>query len=331
MRDLIKNRAFWCFLDKTFFKKHKETFLFIFMILLPAPILASEKPSGLTIKHPDIIIIAPGNTTKSLLFKKNLDQRSSLESLIISTTDSIPQGYSNVIITIGARAFHETLTSGVSQRLTIATFISRKTYFKIINRHKTTPSSNTAIFTEIPLDKQIKLAKSLLPESVQFSTLIPKHSSNIESVIRKEAKMNDLEVLLDVYETPLSLKKLFDSDIFKSTFILALNKPQIFNARSLRHILLKGYRNNISVIGPNDVAVRSGSLASVYFPIEEIVRLSTGIISQFTKTTVIPPPQNAQRFNFMINMKVAHSLNINIPAETYIKKTLKMNWPNNNE
>jgi len=279
-----------------------------------------------------IRIIAPKNTKKGTLIENALKKHPSL-SITRSSTDNIAALEENkkIIITVGAVAFHQALKSNLPHTLILATYISKNTYFKVLEVYKEESPSVTAIFSEIPLGKQIRLAKTLLPPNTHLTTLISEQSQYHKNTIIESARANNIEANVHVFENRSSLNKLFKSDVFKPTFILSHSDPLIFNASSLKHILLKGYRNNISVIGPNNEAVSGGSLASIYFPDKEILRASEKVILYFRDTGIIPSPKNLKRFNFVINRNVAKSMNINIPSDKVINKALGIDWLENHE
>jgi len=277
-------------------------------------------------------IVTPKNTKKGLLIEDALKKYPNL-TITRSSTDNFlaPENNKQIIITVGAVAFHQVLKSHLPHTLILATYISKNTYFKVLEIYKEESPSVTAIFAEIPLGKQIRLAKTLLPQSAHLTTLLNEQSKHHENTIRESAHANNIEASVHFFENRSSLSKLFESDVFKPTFILSHTDPKIFNARSLKHILLKGYRNNISVIGPNNEAVSAGSLASIYFPDAEILRVSEKVILYFRDTGITPSPQNLKLFNFVINKKVAKSMNINIPPDVIIEKALGMDRLENHE
>jgi len=274
-----------------------------------------------------IRIITPKNTKKGILIEDALKKHPNL-TITRSSTDNFLALEKNkqIIITVGAVAFHQVLKSHLPHTLILATYISKNTYFKVLEVYKEETPSVTAIFSEIPLGKQIRLAKTLLPQSTHLTTLISEQSQHHKNTIIESARANNIEANVHVFENRSSLNKLFESGVFKPTFILSHADPLIFNARSLKHIILKGYRNNISVIGPNNEAVSGGSLASIYFPDKEMLRVSKKVILYFRDTGIAPSPQNLNLFNFVINKNVAKSMNINIPPDRVINRALGMDW-----
>jgi len=288
--------------------------------------------------HPDaesklsIRIVTPNNTKKGVLIENALKKYPNLTITKLSTDNFLaPGNKKQIIITVGAVAFHQVLKSRLPHTLILASYISKNTYFKVLEVYKKDSPSVTAIFAEIPLGKQIKLAKTLLPQNTHLTTLLSEKSQHHENTIRESARENNIKASVHFFKDRSSLNKLFESDVFRPTFILSHADPLIFNARSLKHILLKGYRNNTSVIGPNKEAVSAGSLASIYFPDTELARVSESVILNFSDTGITPNPQNLTFFSFVINKNVAKSMNINIPSDKVIKKALGIDWLENHE
>ena len=281
----------------------------------------------------NIILITPKESKKGLWIESTFKKNSKIKFNITKSNTEKPltSTKKDHIITVGAVAFHQALASRLPHSLILATYITKSTYRKVLENHKQNQPSTTAIFSDIPLDKQIHLGKILIPQSTHVTTLTSDYSIHNEEVIRNASQKHKLIADLHFFEDRSSFNHLFNTDLFRSTFILALADPNIFNSRSLKYILIKGYRNNIGVIGPNKEAVEMGSLASIYFSDNEFSRVAQNSIVEFYDTGIVPKPKNLKYFNFIINNNVAKSMNITIPHDSEIQKALAMHWLTNNE
>lgn len=328
-----------CFLLGIYLQKcHGGSFFLLFVLFCLSPLTYAKPIQEVVNNYPDtehklnVRIVAPKNTKKGVLIESTLKKQRNI-TITRSSPDSFlaPQNKNQIIITVGAVAFHQVLKSRAPHALILATYISKNTYLEVLEVYKKDSPSVTAIFTEIPLGKQIQLAKTLLPQVTHLTTLLSKQSQRHETTIRESARENNIEASVHVFENRVSLNKLFESGVLKPTFILSHSDPKIFNTRSLTHILLKGYRNNISVIGPNKRSVSAGSLASIYFPDKELARASLTIILDFNDRGITPTPKNLTSFDFVINKNVAKSMNISIPPNNVIRKALGLDWLENHE
>lgn len=105
-------------------------------------------------------------------------------------------------------------------------------------------------------------------------------------------------------------------------FILAAPDSDIYNPRTIKHILLTAYRRNRIVIGPSQAYVKAGSLASTYTPLTEIANLAAGYIEEYRANGRFPRPAYPDRFNIELNQQVARSLNIPLPDKQDIIRSV---------
>ena len=101
-----------------------------------------------------------------------------------------------------------------------------------------------------------------------------------------------------------SLRALKDADV-----ILGMNDTAIYNATTIRSILMRLYRASRPLIGPDKGYVRAGAVASTYSGVTETIKAVAELLdANKVWPNIIPNPH----FNVVINAQVARSLNINV-------------------
>jgi len=102
--------------------------------------------------------------------------------------------------------------------------------------------------------------------------------------------------------------------IAQTEVLLALPDNAVFNAETIRNILLSTYRHKQAVIGFSSDMVRAGALASTYSDIEDIDVQVAETVAHFVATGALPAPQFPRYFRTAVNEGVARSLDVTVDA-----------------
>lgn len=167
--------------------------------------------------------------------------------------------------------------------------------------------NTTAIFSGQPIDRQISLALAINKESKRLSIpwLIPDQINDIDRSIKRypDIKWNTPKLEGDSKDQTKISKSLHDADA-----LIAIDDTDIYNAKSLRSILLSAYRLRKPMIGPGPAFVKAGSMASVYSDLDAYLIELESLIESYLKSADIPEPRWPKNFRLMINDNVARSL-----------------------
>jgi ABC-type uncharacterized transport system substrate-binding protein len=116
-----------------------------------------------------------------------------------------------------------------------------------------------------------------------------------------------------------SLKILKDSDL-----VLGLNDNAIYNATTIRSILMRLYRASRPLVGPDKGYVRAGAVASTYSGVSETLKAISVLLKDGKAwPEIIYNPY----FNVSINTQVARSLNISVGAPEEVRDKVKEYLP----
>ncbi|MFT7108395.1 MAG: hypothetical protein ACI843_000030 [Psychrobacter glaciei] len=159
------------------------------------------------------------------------------------------------------------------------------------------------------LEHQLALIKLLSPQIKSIAVLhSPSSDNNLLQIINLAEKF-DLKVNTAVINDPLNWDMASLKAVKESDAVLGINDRAIYNATTIRSILMRLYRASRPLIGPDKGYVRAGAVASSYSGVKETLQTVTQLLSS---KQIWPEIIQNQNFNVAVNTQVARSLNINI-------------------
>ena len=169
------------------------------------------------------------------------------------------------------------------------------------------PPRLSLLWSDPPLDRQLRLTRILLPQVKRVGVLYDNHSEFLLKELRQAAHPLGLEVVTERWDNiqdSRPLQRLLD----KSDVLLGLDDPDLYNSKTAKNLLLSSYARQLALIGPNAGFVKAGSLASSYSDQSDWLVILDRLLDQPTATwprTYYPP-----RFKVSSNPQVARSLGI---------------------
>lgn len=240
-----------------------------------------------------------------------------------------PYHHACMIVTVGSEALAMVLAS--KPPLPIFSVLSRKNTVQTLlkTNHCSMDSPHrpiTAIYLDQPLERQIHLLQSILPQQrhLRIGILVGPNMLEEQRVLEKVAKQKKLSInmiSIEKEENPIST---LDNLLNNTDVILALPHPHIYNPANARGILLSAFHKQVPLIGYSRTYVNNGALAAVYSTTKQIAEQTAQQIQQIVakKPLVFPPPQYPAEFAIAVNYQVARSLKIAIKSEANLKSTL---------
>ncbi|MBM3113226.1 ABC transporter substrate-binding protein [Pseudomonas arcuscaelestis] len=123
------------------------------------------------------------------------------------------------------------------------------------------PPYLSLLWNDPPLDRQLRLTRYLLPEAQRIGVLYAEHSQFLLEELRRAAKPMGLKIIAqawpDLHDSRPLQTLLQNSDV-----LLGIDDPQLYNAKTVKNVLLSSYGRQMALIGPNAGFVRAGALAS---------------------------------------------------------------------
>ncbi|VVQ07999.1 hypothetical protein PS918_04921 [Pseudomonas fluorescens] len=169
------------------------------------------------------------------------------------------------------------------------------------------PPHLSLLWSDPPLERQLRLTRILLPQIKRVGVLYDDHSEFLLNELRRSAHALGLEVVTERWDNTHDSRPL-QSLLSNSDVLLGLDDPDLYNPKTVKNLLLSSYSRQLALIGPNAGFVRAGSLASTYSDQSDWLAILDELLSQPPATwprTYYPP-----RFKVSSNPQVARSLGI---------------------
>ena len=174
-----------------------------------------------------------------------------------------------------------------------------------------------------PLIRQAVAGREILPHATRVAMLARPETVELYEPLVDKLPAYGLQARVFVVSSDNDLIPTLIHALNYGDFILAAPDSDIYNPRTIKHILLTAYRRNRIVIGPSQAYVKAGSLASTYTPLTEIAKLAAKYIEQYRSDGQFPPPAYPDVFRIELNDQVARSLNIPLPDRQEIINSIR--------
>jgi ABC-type uncharacterized transport system substrate-binding protein len=186
-------------------------------------------------------------------------------------------------------------------------------------------SAQSDLKTAQPECRHIELIKAINPDWSTVAVLSSVDSLDIAAALTKCTIRQNLNLNVYAITDKSDLLKTLETAIENNKVLLAITDPFIYNSNTVKNILLTAYRHRKPVIGYSDSFVQAGAVAAVYTSPESIANKASTIISdffdnnwQFNKNIY-----SIDDFSISTNPQVATSLEITLPSEESIRKSLE--------
>ena len=170
-------------------------------------------------------------------------------------------------------------------------------------------SRSSAVYADQPLSRQLRLIDALLGNRrtvIGMAWQQREYLSQYNAVQKAYPSYRFTQQQVDGAQAERQINRL----IQQCDVLLATPESDLYNANSIRSILLAAYRHQTLVIGPDKAFVTAGALASVSSQPQHYIDDIVDSIQYYLRTATVPPPRYPSRFTVSINSHVAESLGI---------------------
>ena len=141
----------------------------------------------------------------------------------------------------------------------------------------------SAIFSEQPFHRQLELIRMLPGNFTRIGVLYSEDSKNIIPQLKAVAEKKNLTIVDQQADLNSSLPLTsVVTDLIQrqhSEILLAIPDIKIYNRKTIKGLLMTGYRHRVPLVGYSQHYVVAGALAAVYSTPEQIARQAAEIIS----------------------------------------------------
>ena len=222
------------------------------------------------------------------------------------------------VIAVGSKAGDILFNLLPAEQNLYLTFLPKQTYQALLKKYKghqrIRNNTVTAVFLDQPFNRQLKLAKLLIPDAGTIATALGPTSKYILQDIQTAAGEEKFQLRHEtLLETDNPIHKL-QTLIEGSDFFLAVADKSVFNRSTAKWILYISFRQRIPLIGFSKKYVDAGALAAVYSSPEDIGRHAAEIIQQASNKTTKISGYYPRYFSIALNPTAANSLRIAVPS-----------------
>lgn len=129
--------------------------------------------------------------------------------------------------------------------------------------NNTLPARLCLLWSDPPLDRQLRLTRTLLPQARRIGVLYDTHSEFLLNELRQAALPLGLEMVTQRWDNIHDSRPL-QALLNNSDVLLGLDDADLYNPQTAKNLLLSSYSRQVALIGPNAGFVKAGSLASTY-------------------------------------------------------------------
>ncbi|RON41263.1 ABC transporter substrate-binding protein [Pseudomonas brassicacearum] len=201
-----------------------------------------------------------------------------------------------------------------------ATLVLRISRLQARQRLGTTlPSHLSLLWSDQPLDRQLRLTRLLLPHAKRVGVLYDSHSEFLLEELHQAAHSLGLEVVTERWDNTNDSRPL-QTLLKNSDVLLGLDDPDLYNPKTAKNLLLSSYARQMALIGPNPGFVKAGSLASTYSDQSDWLEILNELLDRPPATW--PRAHYPQHFKVLSNPQVARSLGIEQMPDAFVATQL---------
>ncbi|MDB6145694.1 MAG: transporter substrate-binding protein [Pseudomonas sp.] len=172
---------------------------------------------------------------------------------------------------------------------------------------ETRPGRLSLLWSDPPPARQLLLAQRLLPQARRIGVLYDLHSEFLLRELHSAAKPLGLEIIDQPWAHPEDNQPV-QSLLKNSDLLLGLDDPDLYNAQTVKNLLLSTYARQQTLLGPTASFIKAGSLASTYTDQNEWLTIINELLDQ--PPARWPRAMYPDRFKVVSNPQVARSLGI---------------------
>jgi putative ABC transport system substrate-binding protein len=181
---------------------------------------------------------------------------------------------------------------------------------------------SSVIYLDQPMGRQIALVQAVLPKITHIGVLYSAPPAGLAN-LRRLVRERNLLLHESVVDTEHTLADALEDVLEGSEALLVLPDTDVYNADTIRNILLASYRKQVPLIGISLAYVKAGALCAIYSTPEQIALQTAEEIRQFAATGILPPGQYPEEFDVSVNRQVARSLDIPIKEATQLRNEVR--------
>jgi hypothetical protein len=279
------------------------------------PLLASLSTvaQAINFQRYDLQIIVGDRSPATLSILEELRRKFPSASIGNQVNKRRSGGKLPIYLAVGPDALRYLTGSGLSGPV-ISTFTSQKAYHAIVDKAPTRPGTTTALFADPSPVQQFQLIGLIYGKPIKVGVILSSDNDQIESILRRSVTARQAEVTYERLAPGEDITRVL-TRLADVQAILAMPDSAVYNAETIRTVLVSTYRRNQTLIGFSAAVVKVGALATTYTTIQDSIAQIDEMLTSYESSGHLPELQFPKYFDVAINVDVARSLNIVLSDE----------------
>lgn len=210
---------------------------------------------------------------------------------------------SDLVLALGDEAFQEALHLN---RPVLGLFVSRNVALEAF----TAGCACSAFFSEADPVRQLRLAQALFPAARRIGLITSPETSWVAGLLAPYAERESLLLVHTALADSNALARELPRLLPQVDLLLAVGDERLYSEATARLILLTSYRQNKPVIGPDELFVHAGSVATSYSSGADMVEQAARAVLDFAERGRLPPPDFANVFSLRLNSHVVRAYDV---------------------
>lgn len=268
----------------------------------------------------DILLVSTEQTPALQDFAQALAQRRPNDQVRLESPEHLPPAASidgeTRLLLLGSGALNWRLASHDAPPALVL-LVSRVEAQQVLGGHE--PSHLSLLWSDPPPARQLALALQLNPRPQRIGVLFGPTSEFLLDELAQAAQKLGVELVSERQtraEDSRPLRELLN----RSDLLLGLDDKQLYNAQTIKGILLSAYAENRALIGPTAAFVKAGSLASTYSDQSDWLETLDTLLDEPAEHW--PRSLYPERFKVQSNRQVARSLGIDLQGDAELAQRL---------
>ena len=288
----------------------------VFLLLFYPAIPVRAEPPGVTIVQSEAsgAYLEFSDALRDILLGRGIT------SVVVDPAKPIPD--SGLVIGVGMKAATAVAASGTPSVLNV--LIPKAGHEKLLRDfpRRADPHTFSAIYLDQPLERQVLLIASILPDKHNVGLLYSTPPEEL-ALLRRRMVAHGLKLHEQTVSQALPLAEALQALLQDSELLLVLPDSAVYNSSTIRNILLAAYRSRVPLVGFSPGYVKAGALCAVSSTPAQIAMQAAALIRQFGETHALPSAQYPQEFEVTVNEQVARSLGLQVKDTSVLHDEIK--------
>lgn len=224
-----------------------------------------------------------------------------------------PAGKQPIYLAVGPEALRYLAANGASGPI-ISTFTSFKVFHAVLDKYPRLADNISAVYADPSPTQQFQLINLIYRKPIKVGVILSAENPHLESVLRQSISPRQADVTFETLVPGEDINHVL-TRLADVQAILATPDSTVYNAETIRTILVSTYRRNQAVIGFSAAIVKAGALASTFTDIADTVAQIDAMITEYETGGRLPTTQFPKFFDTLVNEDVARSLDIVISEQ----------------